>query len=195
MKIRWTLLLTFSIFMIGSSVVLAHTGTENVTGWWHGLIHPLSGLDHILAMVAVGIWAALIGEKALWLVPTTFVTVMLMGSILAITGVALPFVEFGIVMSVFVLGILVATTVRLPLALIAAIVGLFAIFHGYAHGAEIPTASSVLSYGVGFVLATVLLHLSGIGIGILFQKAVRKEQLVRLAGVAIAAGGAYIAFA
>ena len=142
-------LLALSVIFLTPSLANAHTGIGNTAGLLHGFGHPLGGLDHILAMVAVGIWAAQIGGKAIWAVPTTFVSVMVVGGILGITGVAVPFVEQGIVMSVLILGVLIAAAACLPLASSAAIVGLFALFHGHAHGAEIPVAVSGFAYGVG----------------------------------------------
>ena len=142
-------------------------------------------------MLAVGIWAAQVGGRAIWAVPSTFVSVMIIGGILGITGIAVPFVEPGIIMSVLILGALIAVAARLPLVLSMLIVGLFAMFHGYAHGAEMPVAASGLFYGIGFALATALLHLSGISVGVLFQKTAR-VQIIRYAGATIAMAGVYL---
>jgi len=174
------------------SLAHAHTG-GHATGFWHGAEHPVSGLDHILAMVAVGLWAAQLRGRALWAVPASFVGVMALGGVLGVAGIAMPFVEQGIVLSVLALGVLVAAAVRLPLAASVALGGLFAIFHGHAHGAEMPAAASGLTYGAGFVLATALLHLSGIGLGMLLQKS-PKVQVVRFAGAAIAMCSGYLWF-
>ena len=171
----------------------AHTGAGHVAGFGHGFAHPLGGLDHILAMVAVGIWASQAGGKSLWAVPATFVGVMLLGGVLGAAGVTLPYIEEGIIVSVLMLGVLIALAARLPMALSMAVVGLFALFHGHAHGAEMPVAASALAYGMGFTLATALLHISGISIGALFQKTAR-AQSVRYAGAAIAVSGLLLFF-
>jgi urease accessory protein len=142
-------------------------------------------------MVAVGIWAAQIAGRATWAVPATFVTVMVIGGAIGITGTAIPFVEQGIVISVLILGVLIAAAIRLPLPASSAIVGLFALFHGHAHGAEMPVALSGISYGIGFVLTTAVLLFSGICFGASLQKTARL-QTVRYAGAAIAVGGVFL---
>jgi urease accessory protein len=185
------LLLIFSL----PSLAQAHPGPPGHThGFANGLLHPITGLDHICAMVAVGLWAAQRGGRALWLVPATFVSVMIVGGILGMGHAGVPYVEQGIAASVLILGILIAAAARLPLAASAAIVGLFALFHGYAHGAEMPETASGLAYGVGFVIATASLHLCGIGLG-LFAKRYASANLIRYAGGAIAACGVYLCFA
>ena len=146
-------------------VAVAHVGVGSTSGFAHGFIHPLSGLDHQLAMILVGVFAYQLGGRALWLVPLTFVSVMAIGGFLGVMGVPIPFVEVGIALSVVVLGAIVAIGVRAPLAMGA--VGLFAIFHGHAHGSEMPLDASGLEYGVGFMLATAVLHAVGIGMGFL----------------------------
>jgi urease accessory protein len=144
----------------------AHTGIGQTSGFAHGFMHPTGGLDHILAMVAVGIFAALLGGRARWLVPTTFVLMMAFGGLIGIEGIALPFVEIGIAASIVVLGLAVALLWNPPTAVAMAVVGLFAVFHGHAHGSEIPMDASGLQYALGFMPATALLHIAGIGIGI-----------------------------
>jgi urease accessory protein len=182
------------IFLL-PSLAQAHPGAPGHThGFSNGLLHPLTGLDHICAMVAVGLWAAQRGGRALWLVPLTFVSIMVVGGILGMGGVGIPYVEQGIAASVLVLGIFIAAAVRLPLAASMAIVGLFALFHGYAHGAEMPDSSSGFAYGIGFVVATASLHLSGIALGIAAQR-FASAQLVRYLGGGIAACGVYLCFA
>ncbi len=171
-----------------SSVVHAHTSGLPHMDFATGLGHPFSGLDHILAMVAVGLWAAQRGGRALWLVPLTFVLTMAAGGALGFLGIQLPMVELGIAGSVVVLGVLVALASRLPLAVSMALVGLFALFHGYAHGAEMAAESSVLWYGLGFMLATAMLHAIGIGIALVAGRGV-PARLVRVGGAAIAASG------
>ena len=153
-----------------------------------GLGHPVSGVDHILAMVAVGLWATQLGGRALWSVPLAFVLVLAFGAALGFLGVQLPLIEFGIAGSVLILGVLVALAPRWPLAASITLVGLFAVFHGYAHGAEMAVGASALWYSLGFLLATALLHGSGIGLGLLAQRASAAAWL-RLGGVAIAASG------
>ena len=142
--------------ILAPASVFAHTGADPAAGFGHGFAHPLGGLDHILAMVAVGIWASQIGGKALRAVPAAFVGVMAVGGVLGVSGVAIPFTEEGIIISVLILGVLIAAAARLPLAVSMGIVGLFAVFHGHAHGAGMPVAASGLAYGMGFTLATAL---------------------------------------
>jgi urease accessory protein len=163
---------------------LAHTGVDNASGFMHGFMHPLGGLDHQLAMILVGVFAYQLGGRALWLVPLTFVSVMAVGGFLGVMGVPFPFIEVGIALSVIVLGAIVAIGVKAPVAIAMAIVGLFAIFHGHAHGSEMPIDTSGLEYGIGFMLATALLHAIGIGIGLLIgvsSKAVG-DSVYRVAG-------------
>jgi len=142
----------------------AHTGLD-VGGFPAGFMHPFGGLDHLLAMVGVGLWAAQLGGRALWLVPLSFVGVMVLGGALGMAGFEPPGVEGGILGSVLLLGLLVAWAPRLPLAVPVAAVALFAIFHGLAHGAELPAGSSGLTYAIGFALATALLHGAGLAAG------------------------------
>ena len=149
------------------SIASAHTGVGDTAGFSHGFLHPLTGLDHVLAMVMVGIFAWQLGGRALWLVPTTFVALMAVGVALGVTGIGVPFVEAGIALSVIVLGAIVALRVRAPVAAAMAVVGLFAIFHGHAHGSEMPESAADIAYGMGFMLATALLHAAGIGLGFL----------------------------
>jgi len=169
----------------------AHVGVGDTSGFSHGFGHPLGGMDHLLAMLAVGLWAAQTGGRALWAVPLTFVGVMAAGGALGMAGVHLPMVETGILLSVLTLGVFIAAAVRLPLAASMLIVGLFALCHGHAHGAEMPETAAGLAYGAGFVLATALLHAAGIGLGIGIQKAAT-PKFVRVAGGVIALGGAYL---
>lgn len=190
-KLTKNWLLLFSALLVLPSLLFAHTGAGHTSGFWVGFGHPVSGLDHMLAMLAVGIWATQMSDKAVWAVPLTFVGVMLVGAVLGISGVKIPFVEQGILMSVFVFGILIIVVARFPLIASAFIVGLFAMFHGHAHGEEIPAAVTGISYGVGFTLSTILLHSAGIGIGTLFKKA-KRVKLVRCAGVTIVLLGVYL---
>jgi urease accessory protein len=173
------------------AVASAHIGIGSTIGFTHGFAHPLSGLDHILAMVAVGTFAANLGGRALWAVPLTFMSLMVVGAVLGITGVALPFVEVGIALSIVVLGLLVALQVEWPVAAAMALVGVFAIFHGHAHGSEMPVDAAGAHYALGFVTATGLLHLVGIGIGFGIGAAgARYSRRIRqTAGAAVACVG------
>jgi urease accessory protein len=166
----------------------AHYLPGGAHGFTSGFSHPLFGLDHVLAMVAVGLWAAQLGGRSRWLVPAAFVGLMTVGGALGMAGVPVPLVETGILTSVLVLGALIAAAVRLPAFAGMALVGLFAIFHGHAHGTEIPLAASGLTYALGFMLATATLHLCGIGLGTLAQKHMAAPTL-RFAGAAIAVAG------
>lgn len=169
----------------------AHPGHETVSGFASGFLHPLMGADHVLAMVAVGLLAALLGGRALWLVPASFVGAMLLGGALAMTGAALPLVEFVIVASVVVLGIAVASGRRMPTTVAMTLAAGFAVFHGHAHGAEMPAAASALSYGVGFVSATALLHGLGLVSGVAAERVAQTagRAAIRVGGGAVAALG------
>ncbi|MBC8128031.1 MAG: HupE/UreJ family protein [Gloeobacteraceae cyanobacterium ES-bin-144] len=159
------LLLLFLIPVTAS----AHSATGTVGGFVSGFTHPLTGLDHIVAMVAVGLWGAFLGGRAMWMLPVVFPVVMAMGGALGIMAVPFPSVETGIALSGVVLGLMVAFAVKPPLWVAAALVGFFAIFHGYAHGAEIPAAANALTFAIGFVISTGLLHLGGILFGSLVR--------------------------
>ena len=174
-------------------VAEAHTLGAHGAGLAAGLAHPFIGLDHLLAIIAVGIWAGQLGGRAVWLIPLTFVSVMAAAASLASFGLLLPLIEPAIACSVLVLGLLIAGSVRLPTSLGALLVGLFAVFHGYAHGLELPQAASPILYGAGFVLATALLH--GLGIG--FARNSRQHKMLqRIAGYSlIAASGLLLAAA
>ena len=166
----------------------AHTGGAAATGLAVGFVHPFGGLDHLLAMLSFGVFAFLAGGRAVWLVPATFVAMMAIGGAIGIIGIGLPFVETGIALSVVVTGILVAAGRKLPIAGAMALVGVFAIFHGHAHGAEIPAAASALSYGAGFMMATALLHGAGLA-GAFGASLLLSAGAVRTAGAAAAAAG------
>jgi urease accessory protein len=170
----------------------AHPG-HDAAGFAQGFAHPLLGLDHILAMLAVGLWAVQLGGRALWIVPASFVGAMVLGGALGSSGFALPFVEQSILASVLILGVLIAAAARLPLAASAVIVGAFSIFHGFAHGAEMPGAGSAVTYGLGFVAATALLHAAGIAAGLMTRQ-LAHGQWIRVAGGAIAMTAVLLAF-
>lgn len=143
----------------------AHPGHVELLGFASGFAHPLAGADHLLAMLAVGLWGAQLGGRAQWLLPVSFVSFMLLGAGLGIAGVAVPGVEQGIVVSVLLLGLLLVRAARLPLAIGAALVAGFAAMHGLAHGSEMPIAASVPAYTFGFMLSTALLHMAGLALG------------------------------
>jgi len=169
---------------------LAHTGDTTASGFQAGFLHPITGTDHLVAMVAVGLWGAQLGNPAIWVLPIIFPLVMALGSVLGITGIMVPYPEVIIGLSAVALGIAVALRLRPPLWAAAILVGVFAIFHGYAHGQELPSAADPISYGVGFVTATGLLHLCGIVIGASVRWPVG-ERLVRVSGVAIGCVGTF----
>ncbi|MEW6123635.1 MAG: HupE/UreJ family protein [Pseudomonadota bacterium] len=184
-------LLAAGLLTILPSMAFAHTGAGDAHGLAHGFLHPFSGLDHVLAMVAVGILAWQSGGRAVWAVPLAFVGLMVVGGALGASGMDLPYVEMGIALSVVALGAAVAFGVTLPLAGAMGIAGFFALFHGHAHGAEMPDTASGLAYGLGFVAATAALHLAGIGLGMGIARMGERHGavLVRASGAAIALGG------
>ncbi len=164
--------------------MLAHTGEGAVGGFISGFLHPVFGWDHVIAMVSVGLWGAFLGMPAIWVLPVVFPMVMAFGGVLGILGVPVPAVEIGIAASAIILGGSVALAARPPLWVAAIIVGIFAIFHGHAHGTELPQAANPLAYSIGFVLATGLLHLSGIAVGQLTRWPAGRVA-VRIGGVII----------
>jgi urease accessory protein len=173
-----------------TSPAWAHTGIGlfGQSGFAAGFLHPLMGLDHELAMVGVGVWALHLGKRAIWLVPLSFVTVMIVGAVFGMMGAPLPMVEFGIGGSVLVIGALIALGTRMPVVLAMAVVGAFAFFHGHAHGTELPGFAHPVAYGAGFVLATSLLHATGIAIAGLVRTHAAKLPF-RFAGAAMAMVG------
>ena len=179
--------------LLVAATASAHTGEGINTGFASGFWHPILGWDHVVAMVAVGLWGAFLGSPAIWILPVVFPLVMAFGGALGVMGVPLPAVETGIALSGVVLGLLIAFAVRAPIWVAAVIVGLFAIFHGHAHGQELPEAFSAYGYAVGFVVGTGLLHLVGIGFGFLTRSEAGK-MAVRGAGGLIAAVGAAFLF-
>ena len=182
----------FVIALLLGSVVparaMAHTTGSHAAGLLSGLEHPVSGLDHILAMIAVGLWGAQLGAPAVWLLPVTFPMVMACGGMLGLMGLDLPGVEVGIALSALALGVMVAWEARPPLWVAALLVGFFAIFHGHAHGKELPAGADALLYSIGFVVATGSLHAAGIGMGLVHRWPVGRVAL-RLAGVVVALAG------
>src|SRR5215468_5900020 len=168
----------------------AHVGVGDTHGFAHGFLHPLSGIDHPLAMVAVGLFAACLGGRALWLVPLSFVSVMALAGIAGSVGIKLPFVEIGIGMSIVVLGLAIAFQLSVPTLVAMGLVGFFAIFHGHAHGIEM----SGLFYGAGFICATTLLHAIGVGLGLTIGKTgpVYSPRIVQIAGSIMVISGVAI---
>jgi len=166
----------------------AHAESGRADGLLAGLQHPVSGLDHVLAMVAVGLWGAQIGAPAIWLLPLTFPLVMAFGGMLGLMGVPLPGAEVGIALSALALGVAILAAWRPPLWAAALIVGFFAIFHGHAHGTELPAGANGLTYSLGFVAATGALHACGIGIGVV-QRWSPGRMALRAAGAGVAVAG------
>jgi urease accessory protein len=184
--------MTLAAALLCSATAFAHTGAEQALSFASGFRHPLAGLDHVLAMVAVGLWAGLNGGRALWAWPAAFVGVLVLGGALGMAGVALPLVEPGILASVVVLGLLVLAAARLPVPIGAALVAVFALLHGHAHGAELPGGAAATTYAAGFAIATALLH--GIGLGVAYLAGSERGRLiVRGAGALVAAGGVALA--
>jgi urease accessory protein len=178
-----------AMLAVMSAPAFAHINPLEHGSLMTGVAHPFSGADHVLAMIAVGLWAAQIGGKARWIVPASFVTMMAVGFLLAMNGVYLPFVEPGILASVVGLGLLVALAVKAPVPVSAAVVGIFALFHGHAHGGEMGAATP-LSFAVGFVIATAILHLIGLALGM--AVASNRPIIAQALGVFTALGGAYL---
>ena len=168
----------------------AHVESGGAGSLISGLLHPVTGLDHVVAMVAVGLWGAVLAAPAIWLLPVAFPMVMALGGLIGLLGLPLPGVEVGIAISGMVLGLLVALERRVPLAVALALVGVFALYHGYAHGRELPDGANALLLSLAFVAATGLLHLVGILLGELRRWPVGR-RLVQLVGVAITISGVW----
>jgi urease accessory protein len=184
---RLNIIMLAVLITVFADVANAHSGGSLTGGFLSGFMHPVFGWDHVIAMVAVGLWGAFLGNPAIWVLPVVFPLVMAFGGALGVMGVPVPAVETGIAASAIVLGAMVAFAVRPPIWVAAVIVGVFAIFHGHAHGTELPGAANPLAYSLGFVVATGLLHLSGISFGLLVHWPAGK--------VAVQAGGGVIALA
>lgn len=184
-KIAFPTLLLFAL----PTLAHAHSGHLDSGGLSHGLLHPVGGLDHILAMVAIGLWAAQLGGRALWVVPAAFLSTLFIGGALGIENLALPLVEPGILASVLVLGLLITFAARVPLLATIPLVAAFGVFHGFAHGAEMPATLSSLTYSTGFLLTSAGLIATGMALAAGLQSAAR-ASLVRPIGATIAAIGA-----
>lgn len=176
------------ILVTATTPLLAHEQGGQALGFWTGLKHPLSGLDHVLAMVSVGLWGAQLGAPALWALPVAFPMVMALGGFVGLVGIPLPGVEIGIALSALLLGLVVMAEARPPLVAAAVLVSVFAIFHGHAHGRELPPGQSGLAYSMGFVVATGSLHGAGILMGLLHAWRTGRLAL-RVSGSAIALAG------
>ena len=176
------------VISASAGAAAAHTGEGIQGGLLSGFTHPIYGWDHVVAMVAVGLWGGFLGKPAIWILPVVFPLVMAAGAAMGVMGVPLPAVETGIALSGVVLGLLVALAVQAPLWVAAVIVGVFAVFHGHAHGTELPEAANPFAYAVGFVAGTGLLHLIGIALGFL-TKIPNGQWIVRAGGLAIAVVG------
>ena len=186
-------LLALALLLVVPASAFAHTaGGGAGAGFLTGFLHPLGGLDHLLAMLAVGMWGAQLGSPAIWLLPVAFPQVMALGGVAGILGVPLVGIEVGVTVSVIVLGSMIALDRRPPLWAALLLVSFFAVFHGYAHGVELPGKTGAVAYSAGFVTATGLIHLTGIGIGFVV-KLPHGVKMLRAGGSAIAAAGAFLA--
>lgn len=167
--------------------ITGHTGFGSVSGFESGFLHPISGIDHLLAMVSVGILSAQLGGKSIWLIPLSFVSIMIIGATFGFFGMAIPFVEYGIIASVVVLGLAIAFGHKTPLSLAITLVAISSIFHGNAHGLEMPNNISGIEYGVGFTIATAFLHMTGILINLFIHKVQKKvaSLMIRASGAVI----------
>ena len=179
-----------ALVVLCAQSAFAHLLKGEATGFFTGFLHPISGIDHVLAMVAVGLWGAQLGPPAIWVLPVAFPLVMALGGMLGFIGVPLPGIEYGIAASAILLGAAVLVELRPPLVLEAVLVGVCAVFLGYAHGTELPAGQSALLYSMGFVVATGCLHAVGIAIGAV-HRFVWGRRLVRVTGAGICAGGMY----
>ena len=176
------------VLLVTATPIFAHDPGGQAEGFWAGLLHPVSGLDHVLAMVAVGLWGAQLGAPAVWMLPVAFPMLMAVGGFVGLVGVPIPGVEIGIALSALLLGAVVALEARPPLGAAVALVSLFAIFHGHAHGTELPPGGNGLTYSMGFVVATGCLHGAGILFGLVHRWRAGRIAL-RAAGAAVACAG------
>ena len=185
------LIIALTMLALSPGLALAHTGSGHATGFFHGFGHPIGGTDHVLAMLAVGILAYVLGGRALWLVPLSFVGMMLAGFVLGVLQADIPFVELAIALSSVVIGAAAALGRSMPAAGAMTLVGIFAMFHGHAHGAEMPAGASGLTYALGFAFSTALLHLFGIGTSLTGARLVGRhgKAAAQLAGAGLALGG------
>lgn len=190
MKFR-SVWMTVCLTLLFTQTAFAHTFGADGVSFYQGFIHPLFGLDHLLAMLAVGIWAAQIGTRARWLIPAAFLTMLALGGGIGMLGWPLPQVELGIAASVVVFGLLIVGAARLPISVSMGIAGLFALLHGYAHGVEMPQAAAPGLYALGFIASSAMLH----GLGAVVGMASNNEwpsRLLRLGGVCTAMAGVWL---
>ncbi len=177
--------------VLAAEPALAHGESSVTGGFLSGFAHPLNGLDHLLAMVAVGLWGAFLGRPLIYVLPVVFPTVMAVGGMIGMSGVALPPVELGIALSVLLLGCLVAAAQKLPVWAASAVVAIFAIFHGFAHGQELPLTADPVGYSAGFVISTGLLHVAGIALGLFTRMPGAWRLVPRGLGALIGLAGLY----
>jgi len=188
--VRWISAAALLMLMPLSALAHVESGVIGDGGFVSGMLHPVTGVDHVVAMVAVGLWGAILGQPAIWVLPVAFPLVMAVGSILGIIGIPVPAIDIGVALSGIVLGAMVATVSRPPLAVAFFLISIFAVYHGYPHGAALPDFGMPLLYISGFVFSTGLLHLSGVALGLLFRWR-RGQLVVRVAGCVITVVGAY----
>ncbi len=186
-------LVVVALSLAGPGSASAHILHGEAVGFGRGFAHPVSGWDHVIAMIAVGIWGAQLGRPAIWLLPVTFPVVMAFGGFLGLVGFHLPGIEIGIAASAILLGTMVLGAFRPPLAVAAIMVGFFGLCHGYAHGAELPAGENALLYSMGFVIATGLLHGLGVSMGLIHEWPAGR-MVLRGVGAAIALGGGYFLY-
>lgn len=184
--------LSLVILLQTTPAAFAHTADSLSGGFVSGLLHPIFGWDHVVAMVAVGLWGAVLGRPALWVLPIVFPLVMALGAVLGIAGINVPFIEVGIALSGVVIGLMIVFLVKAPMAFAAILVGLFAIFHGHAHGTELPDAANPIAYSVGFVIATGMLHVAGILFGTLMASDTGRLAVRAGGGVISLIGAAFL---
>lgn len=192
-RLLYLVAIVFMVGFVAAAPAIAHDGTGVKQGFLSGVMHPVSGLDHLLAMVAVGLWGAALGRPLIFALPMIFPAVMAGGGLLGIAGVPMPPIEIGIALSVIVLGAAVGAAYKAPVWLACSLVGLFGLFHGYAHGQELPAASDPGAYGLGFILATGTLHVAGISVGLLDRRPAGRSA-IRAIGIAIAVAGFYFLY-
>jgi urease accessory protein len=185
-----TMKILFILFCFFPSISSAHLFQGEAGGFLTGFEHPLSGLDHFLAMFSVGLWGAQIGGRSVWTLPVTFPLIMVVGGIMGIVGIALPAVEIGIALSIIVLGLAIVFSWKPSEWIVLGLICVFAICHGHAHGTELPNAASPADYAMGFVIATGLIHIIGIGVGLFSQK-ILLGKLTRALGALVVLGGVY----
>jgi urease accessory protein len=181
---------TFVISLVlAPAAALAHPGHDGAGGLVQGFVHPVTGIDHVLAMIAVGVLAALYGGRALWLVPLSFLVAMATAGAVGMAGIPVQIVEAGIGLSIIVLGLMIAFQIKLPTLVAMVVVGFFALFHGYAHGSEMPAGAARLSFAAGLLIATALLLSAGAGLGLLLQRWTSSRRLIQAGGGVMALAG------